>query len=409
MSVCNWLARALPTAQVTKWVFAGTWEIDDITDVTINGKTVSTVTGSTAIATLLTTLATALEASNIPEFAEIAWTSDSTHLIATGNTPGLPFAVVVSTRDAGGAADAQTIDGATTSPGVDSTACTGPNDWANVNNWSGGAVPVSTDTVNVDLALGSVLYGLNQSAVTLTALNFFATRQTQNGVGLSATNAAGYTEYRDQSLAISATNSFADIPNIGRFKVNFGSVATTFEGRNIGQSTDTGIPAGCIKGTSTSNSFEFKNGSWGLAFFEGEAAAYASLIVGPTASVICGPGVSTQTMFSTLGSLLLQSAFTTGKQFGGQLKFVGTGTAGSLTATGGTLLYESSGTATAVTIGNAICDLSGDGTGKTFTDLTLNAGGRINDPRKVLTVTNKVTIGTDVYSYSASGSTSQGI
>src|SRR4051794_15444652 len=123
MGTVRWRGDAPAVAQVTAWVFGGTWETDDVVKVTINGKTVSVTTGSTVIATLLDTVVTALNASTIQEIAEITWSRSSSSLVGTCDTAGVPFTCTVSTTEAGGgAADAQTIDGAASSAGTDSTA-----------------------------------------------------------------------------------------------------------------------------------------------------------------------------------------------------------------------------------------------------------------------------------------------
>src|ERR1700677_3805662 len=60
--------------------------------ITINSKTVSYTTAAGTVADVCTGLATALEASTIAEFQEIAWTTDGASTItATANTPGVPF------------------------------------------------------------------------------------------------------------------------------------------------------------------------------------------------------------------------------------------------------------------------------------------------------------------------------
>ena len=47
MATCEWVGNALAVAQVHTWTFAGTWEATDVINVTINGKTISVVAGST--------------------------------------------------------------------------------------------------------------------------------------------------------------------------------------------------------------------------------------------------------------------------------------------------------------------------------------------------------------------------
>src|SRR5262245_20442321 len=189
MATANWLARANPRSQVANLRLGGTIKVRDVFEVTIDGKTVSYSATGTTVASVCTGLAAALEASTITEFAAVAWTDGTTTVLGTG-TAGVPFTATVETTESNGAAaDAQTFVLSTP------TTATGPNNWNDTVNWDTAAVPVNGDTVNVNLSLGSVLYGLDQSAVTLTALTVYTTSQTQNTMGLPAINTDGYTEY----------------------------------------------------------------------------------------------------------------------------------------------------------------------------------------------------------------------
>jgi hypothetical protein len=205
MATKEWLGNARAVAQVRNWVFGGTWEATDINDVTINGNTVSVSAGSATIATLGATLAAALNALTIPEFAEITWSFATATLTATGDEAGKPFSVSITTRDVGGAADSQTIDGTTTSTGTDATAATGPNDVSATANWSGGSLPVDNDTIVIARPV-SMLYGLTAlsgiNAVVQVRSSFWAGG---GQIGLAAVNGSGssaYYEYRALNLVL---------------------------------------------------------------------------------------------------------------------------------------------------------------------------------------------------------------
>jgi hypothetical protein len=47
-------------------------------------------------------------------------------------------------------------------------------------------------------------------------------------------------------------------------------------------------------------------------------------------------------------------------------------------------------------LGDALVDCSGDPSARTWTDLTLHKGGRYRDPAGTVTVTNKITRGSNV-------------
>ncbi|MEG7651972.1 hypothetical protein U2441_15655, partial [Listeria monocytogenes] len=90
------------------------------------------------------------------EFDEVTWSSSAAVITATGAEDGLYFTATSSTSGSG----SPTLAASTT------TAATGPNYWANANNWLESAVPVTGD----DVVVGdgpSILADLDQSAVTL--------------------------------------------------------------------------------------------------------------------------------------------------------------------------------------------------------------------------------------------------
>lgn len=170
-------------AQVSTITFGGTWEADDnvIVNLTAEDGTstsvLTTVSGSTVIQTIINTVITAANNAATPThstflglFENLVFaTPTSTTLSVTASEAGVPFSISVSsTETGGGAADAQTISVATT------TTVRGPEDWANTRNWSDEIVPVNSDTVWMDgAAVNGILYGLNQSAVTVTNLTIF--------------------------------------------------------------------------------------------------------------------------------------------------------------------------------------------------------------------------------------------
>lgn len=147
MNTNRWLGSASPIAQVTTFLFGGTWEASDAVRVSFsNGKVYDFVVGSTVIATLLDTIVAAwvaLDASLFPEFAEITPTRSSSTLVLTSATPGIPFTVTLTPLETdGSAADSQTIAGAgVATTGTTSTTSTGPNDFGTAKNWSLGYTP----------------------------------------------------------------------------------------------------------------------------------------------------------------------------------------------------------------------------------------------------------------------------
>lgn len=383
MATNTWLSRALARAQVDTLTPGGTIEVGDIFIVTINGKSCSYSATGTTVASVCTGLAAALTAMTAAEFTEITFTDSTTTVTATGGTAGLPFTITATTTESnGGAADAQTFVQATT------TAATGPNHWDDVNNWSLGAIPANTNDVDIDLARGSILYGLGQSAVTAATLDIYSSGETANEIGLPEINVdGGYTEYRTKDLQIGAT--LARFNSRSPFvRIDFGSVQTAVEVRATGTESGDGVPALLLKGTHASNTFEFKSGTSGLGYFLGESCSASVTRVSPEASLIVGELVSLVTVTS-LGTTLIQTsgAGTTLTVEEGTTRVIGTSAWTTLNADGGVCYYESSGTVSTANIGPGTVDCSGDISPRTFSVTNLEVGGQIIDPNQTITHT----------------------
>lgn len=106
----------ITTAQVTEWLFAGSWANNDIITVDMGtGHTVQVTTGSTSISTILDTLVAALNASTDEYFAGVTWSKVGTTTLRGTNDGSGEFNAVIRSRESNGAnATAQTIDGVAT-------------------------------------------------------------------------------------------------------------------------------------------------------------------------------------------------------------------------------------------------------------------------------------------------------
>jgi hypothetical protein len=397
MATCVWKGVAPAIAQVVTVTVGGTIEATDIFNMTINGKTLSVVAGSTVAATVATAIAAAwnaLSATSWPEFAEItALATTGGAFTLTADTAGVPFAVTLATTETGGgAADDQTFTQSAT------TANSGPNDWSVAANWSGGAVPVDDDTIVFENSITSALYGLDQSAITADLLTI---KQSFTGtIGLPRTNAAGYVEYRDTYLAISP-----DVVDIGggegigsgRIKINTGSVQTALTVLNSGTGLDSGVYAVVWKGTHASNAVALMEGELDIAPFASEVATCLTLRQGESnaAKIRCGSGVTVGTITNTGGNMIVDTttaAVTAITQTAGELTINGmTNAVTSLTVWGGVVKYNTAGTLTAGIVGSgATLDFRGDMRAKTVTALTRYDGADIQDPAAIVTWTNGI-------------------
>lgn len=378
MATTRWLGRALAVAKVMTHTIGGAAAAAQTYTITRNGKSISyTSIGGDTNTTIATALTTLLNASTVPEFSEVTWSSAAAIITGTCDTAGNNQTYTTTT------------DGAWTFVTALVTAASGPNRWDVAVNWSGGAVPVGADDVVIDIPV-SILDGLDQSAVTLTSLVIAASFDNAY-IGRPRTNAGGYTEDRDIALKISATTvriGVGEGNGSGRVKINFGTVQMTTEVRKTGQPIEQGVPSLLLLGTHASNAMDVQAGSVGVAIFGTEVSTLLTLRCSANATVTCGEGCTLGTI-SGEGTVQMNSAVTTLTQAGGQWTINGSSAITTLTQNGGLLNHNSSSTITTATIGGTV-NCGGDASARTITTCTLNKGGKIVDPLNVLTITNGI-------------------
>lgn len=397
MSTRRWLGTAPPVAQVDTLTAGGTIEATDIFKMTINGKTLSVVAGSTVAATVATTIAAAwnaLTAANgYPEFAEItALATSGGALTLTADVKGKPFTCTVSSTETNGdAADAQTFGTAST------VANSGPNDWSTATNWSGGAVPVDSDDVIIEDSAVDILYGLDQSSIQPTSLTI---RRNYTGkIGLPNRNAGGYEEYREKYLKIGPTTLTVGVGDAGagssRIKIDAGTDQTAVTVHHTAAPVDSNSYAFTFKGTHASNTLTVKSGSVGVAPYASETATLTALNVGylnnvaGDSNVFLGSGCTLTTITQTGGNLVVQNNATTITMQGGTLSMRGAATITTLHINEGTVFDESTGTYTTVNVGaGGVYDSSRLLSAKTITTANLRAGSGVRDPNAKVTFTN---------------------
>ncbi|MCH9725553.1 MAG: hypothetical protein K0U86_11730 [Planctomycetes bacterium] len=268
---------------------------------------------------------------------------------------------------------------------TETTASEGPNDWSIAANWNSNTVPVTSDTVYISDTDVSILYGLDQSAVTLAALHV---EQTFTGfIGLPRTNSDGtnsYFEYRDQYLKIRAT-----LINIGdkegdgsdRIKIDLGSVQSTVLITDSGTGEDANTPAILLLGTHASNVIDINRGSLGVAYYPTEVSTIATLRqaffddAASDTTVFLGAGVTITDIIKTGGDLDINSATTTFRQDAGETT-IHAGAHAALDVNDGTLNYNSTGTATAISLaGDAVLNFNQDRRPKAVTAITKKSEG----------------------------------
>jgi hypothetical protein len=351
-------------AQVATITVDDTWAAGDDATVTCAGKSLTLTVGTDATATQIAlALAEMINGTtqtgtgdhtfsntgpNIPEFTEFTALASGAALTLTGDTKGKPFTVSVSEDTAGDGTLGLTLE---------TVAATGKWHWSNADNWSTGTVPVNGDLVVLDnRSTSDILYGLDQSAVTVASLtikNSFTKK-----LGLPTLNSDSssntYPEYRATYLAIGATLLLIEGEGAGsgRIKINLGTVASTMTISSRGNTAEANIPAILFQGTNTANIANISRGDVGFAFYEGESAHLAALGVGfetnlaGDVTVRCGDGVDLGDAVVTQsgGTLTVETANSTGTttQSGGILNVLA-GAQATITAEG-VLNYVGTGT-----------------------------------------------------------------
>lgn len=373
----RWLGHATAVAQVNTVtptaVNAATYTI------TINAKSISyTADGTATVAEITAGLTSAFNASTAPEFSEITATDSTTLVTLTADVAGYPFTNTSS-------ASAGTNVTATT------TAATGPYHWDAATNWSGATVPVSTDDVVIENTSVPILYGLAQSAVTLTSLTI---NQSFTGtIGLPTRNANGYDEYRATYLAISATTvtiGRGDGSGAGRIKLDTGVNAVTLNVINSGSTLETGLEALQWKGANASNAANIWGGSAGLAVLAGETGSVTNLRVNG-GTVRCGSGLTITNKDQSGGTLTTQSNIGTSCTQNGGIHYHVNGTIATSQIDGGVLYYSAPNTITTMNVGSGgTVDFSQDLRAITCTTCNLYAGGTIRDTQGRVTWTNGI-------------------
>lgn len=380
MATCTWYGTAPTVAQVDNFIPANV-EIGDVFTLTNNGKTVSFTATAATVANVTAGLTAAWNASTYNEMAELTAADATTRMTLTADTPGRPFTVTSSATDGGGT-NTQTLTRGS------STSNSSPNDWSIAANWSGGAVPVNSDTVVIDglTSNSSILYGLDQSAVTLAGISII------NGysglIGLPEFVSSTYREWRETDLTIACTSLSVDSTS-GRLKIDVLTSSAAIIVNATGSPETTGVPAMLFACGSGPTSVTVTGGSVGIGQRSGQTAVVPILNV-TAGDVYCGTGATLTTIKKFGGSLYVQSNTTSLVQQGGITYLRGTSAHTAITNSKDAVVsYESSGTCTAYT-GNDTSLITFDGryVARTLTNGTFNDAARLTDTNRTVTHSN---------------------
>ncbi|UUO04621.1 hypothetical protein M4951_14605 [Blastopirellula sp. J2-11] len=234
------------------------------------------------------------------------------------------------------------------------TTGTGPHHWDEPANWSQGSLPVDGSDVRIENSASDILYGLDQSAVTLLSLDVRASFT--GTIGLPDQNAAGFYEYLPTHLAIgSTTTRIGEGEGSGSplIRLDNGSAQTSITVYNAGSPASDGYAIDWI-GTHASNVMTVYKGTVGVAVGAGEAAVLSSLDVSFVSSrdsdalVYLGDDVTIGDITKDGGELTITGRsgtdITSIQSTAGDVYLRGTDGVESLSVEGGDFYYLSTGT-----------------------------------------------------------------
>lgn len=387
MATLRWIGNAAAVNDLKTVSLSGTVTSQTYT-FTINSKTITYAAGgSDTVTIILAALTAAWNASTIPEAMEMTAAAlpvggPYTSMTLTGDVAGRPSTVSVGTS--GGA----TFSIATT------TAGTGPNDFANGQNWSGGSAPANNDTLVFDNGSIACKYNLGTS---LTGITVSVEPGYSGAIGLPLINADGatqYAEYRTTSMTLTGGTVTVNSPTITRCNLAFGANTATVRILNSGQRPDPNVPVVLVIGGNSSSAIDITKGDVGIAYYAGTTATFPA--VNSTFAtnergdvrLAIGTGATLTTVSKNGGSLVTNSNVTTLTQgpAGGSL-IVAAGAVTTLNVQGGICNYNSTGTLGTPHVSNdGFLDFDQDSRPKTVTNTIQVYGDKaaVQDNQKVV-------------------------
>lgn len=355
MAVKYWLGRAQAVAQVTRLLVTEPIVAAETWSVTINAKTITFTATTTTVADVVNGLVALLNASTIPEFAELTWSNEGDeYVVGTADVSGVPHTITPSTNSAAG--------DFTTDTGTDAT---GPNFWDNTDNWSGGTLPVGSDSIVLADSNQGIFYGWPGSSLTFVDWNVQSTF-TGGGVGLPELNALGYREYRPTfptNITITTGTMAAGSCTRMNIKALASSAALTLVSGTFN-----------IQGSQSDSVIDVNGGTLNLGG-PGLTATAATVRVVRAARLNLHKDATITTLYNS-GTAYLDGAVTSYYQKEGN-SYAAKNPQTLTDVRGGTCKLNGSETITALAVGPGTVDLSGDLTPFTVTSLTLRPGGNI--------------------------------
>ncbi len=289
--------------------------VGNIFTVTMNSKTVDYTATDTTVADVTAGIVALLNASTIPEFAEVTWADETTHVTGTANTAGKPFVNTSSSATGTGSAGHSfvTLDDGTGA----SVLSNGPNHWS-AANFSTGVLPTASDDVFIGDTDVDILYDIEDSAGTIIVSLTISSGYT-GSIGLPKADVSGisYEEYRPRNLQINTTGNIiigrgsgSGSPRIQLDLITSDATVTVYK---TGSSSETEFRSLYLVGAGTTgHTLKVFGGQVDIAMREEDTADFTNITVTENGEVRCGPGVTLDTVTANGNSeLVTRQAVTT--------------------------------------------------------------------------------------------------
>jgi len=381
MATKKWRGGAKAVSQITTISFSDYTSGQTYT-VTCNGKSVSFEATASTAPNVVDGLVAAItaDAALLPEFSDFSASNVSDDLRLTGNTAGIPFTVSASAT--------------TGTPTVTETqAADGPNFFDNAENWEGGAVPSSGDDLVFENSAVSLLYNL----VDTTNYGDITIDSTYTGeIGLAATNAAGYPEYRARFLKLGDGTSASTIA-IGQgggdqsARINIDANDETVYLQVYGTGNGADDFAVTIKNMDSSSTIDYYNGNVKVdADTSGSAGTVRMNPQDTNANLLLTATVTAGAIDQTGGNLEVRGGATSLSIRGGTAEFTNAATCPTITIEEGATVFWSSsaGITTSVTVyPNGTLDFSRSLATKAVQAAEFHVNSTILDPGGIVTWT----------------------
>lgn len=245
-------------------------------------------------------------------------------------------------------------------------------------NWSPSGVPAAGDDVYVPAGSGSMSNNMD-ALKTATLGGALGTVEVEAGYTGTIGSKSAYWQFTPTAFRFAGTGA-------AHIDIEAAAISPDIRATATAQSGGA-VPGLVLKGSAIATLSVVGSCSVGVAFYGGETSTITTArVVGGSASLVLGSGVTVTTVQCASGSLTLKAACTTLDIQGGTATTLGGGAITTVTLDAGAANLLASGTITTLTQAGGTAELLGSGSARTITTMNHN-GGTIRYDKDVVTIT----------------------